>query len=660
MAQAIAPEFVALQQALAGRYSIEREIGRGGMGIVFLARDVALDRPVAIKLLPPAMAAQPNLRERFLREARTSAKLSHPNIVPIFMVEQLGDLVFFVMAYVEGETLGQRVRTKGPLPPAQATRMLQEVAWALAYAHLRGIVHRDIKPDNILLESGTGRALVSDFGIARAAETTGGTAVGEILGTAHYMSPEQSCGEPVDGRSDLYSLGVVGFFALSGKLPFEAPDVPALLAMQITRAAPPLSSAAPGVPGRVAQAIDKCLAKSPDDRWATGEEFAATLAETTAVVHEMPAPIRVWLTKGDGARSILWGWTGLTAIVTTVKVVGAILGGGALTADPLLMLGVPWGVFLLYRMYLTHQVLAAGYGHEDLRLALRQQLEQRGEELAFEYDRDPPIWARAVRWLSFTGLAVAGAATAAVALFGLRDPWLFGYVFGGGAAAAVGGGLFGWVFPGKRMKRKDSLLEYRLKFVEGAPGRVMTRLSSVGVSRTVLPAGATFRPTELAIGMAADQIFESLSKSARHALKDLPQLVRRLEAEAQSMRAHVDELNAMLADLGEPAATAHSTSLRSTDSGATVRTAQQKLRDELLAKRQTASTRLAASVAALENIRLDLLRLKAGVGTVDQLTGDLSAAREIEQEIERRIEAKVEVEEALAGGRPAGAEGGAA
>jgi serine/threonine-protein kinase len=648
MADALASEFVALQQALAGRYSLERELGRGGMGIVYLARDVALDRPVAIKLLPPAMAAQPSLRERFLREARTAAQLSHPNIVPIHMVEQLGDLVFFVMAYVEGETLGQRVRGKGPLPPAQATRVLQEVAWALAYAHLRSIVHRDIKPDNILLESGTGRALVSDFGIARAAETTGGTAVGEILGTAHYMSPEQACGEQVDGRSDLYSLGVVGFFALSGKLPFEAPDVAALLAMQITRPAPPLSTVAPGVPGRVAQAVDKCLAKAPEDRWPTGEAFAETLAESTSVMREMPAPLRVWLTRGDAARTVLYGWTGIMGISLVFGTVNAILRGSNFSLGPLVWILGPWAAFGFYRAYQTQRVLATGYGLEDLRIAFRQHVEQKREELAFEYDRDPPIWARAIRWLSFGGVAVAAGAAAAVALFGLSDPYLFGYVFGGGTAVAVGGGILGRLFPGRRLKARDSTLEYRLKLFEGALGPAMVRIAHIGLQRPALPA-ASFRPTELAIGMAADQIFESLSKTARRALKGLPLLVRRLEAEAQGMRARVDELNAMLAGLGDTASASTSASLRTAGAGAVVQDNQQRLRVELLAKREAASRRLAASVAALENIRLDLLRLKAGVGTVDQLTADLSAAQELQEEIERRIEATREVEAALEG-----------
>src|SRR2546422_1324143 len=161
------PHFRMLDRALAGRYVLERRLGRGGMGVVFLARELSLDRRVAIKLLLPAKAVDPVARERFLVEARTAAQLSHPNIVPIFAVDELTDVVFFAMAYVEGQTLGQRVRERGPLRPEEGARLLRDVAWALAHAHERGVVHRDVKPDNILLDSATGRAVVSDFGIAR-------------------------------------------------------------------------------------------------------------------------------------------------------------------------------------------------------------------------------------------------------------------------------------------------------------------------------------------------------------------------------------------------------------------------------------------------------------------------------------------------------------
>ena len=164
------PLFLSFQDALAGRYSIDRELGRGGMGVVYLAHEVHLDRLVAIKLLPPDKAADPALRARFLGEARMAAKLSHPHIVPIHSVDETAGFVFYVMAFVDGETLTQRVRTRGPLPASEGTRVLREVAWALAHAHTQGLVHRDVKPDNILLENGTGRALVADFGITLLAD----------------------------------------------------------------------------------------------------------------------------------------------------------------------------------------------------------------------------------------------------------------------------------------------------------------------------------------------------------------------------------------------------------------------------------------------------------------------------------------------------------
>src|SRR6185503_7735479 len=234
--------FIDFQSAVAGRYSLERELGRGGMGVVYLAREVRLDRSVAIKLLPPSKTVDPSLRERFLKEARTAAKLSHPNIIPIHAVEEIGEFVFFAMAYVDGETLTDRVRRRGPMAPSDAARLLRDVAWALAYAHGQGVIHRDVKPDNILLES-TGRVLVADFGIAGIAAGASGLVSGEIVGTPEFMSPEQALGQSVDARSDLYSLGIVGFFALSGQLPFEAEKATEVLAKQVSEPAPPLALA---------------------------------------------------------------------------------------------------------------------------------------------------------------------------------------------------------------------------------------------------------------------------------------------------------------------------------------------------------------------------------------------------------------------------------
>lgn len=271
--------FLSFQTALAGRYSLERELGRGGMGVVYLAREVRLDRPVAIKLLPPEFAAHDRLRDRFLREARTAARLSHPYIVPIHSVDEIADFVFYVMTYVDGETLGERVASRGPIAPNETTRILREVAWALAYAHAQGVIHRDVKPANILLERGTERAMVTDFGIARLTHASG-EMVGELLGTPEYMSPEQACGESLDGRSDLYSLGVVGFFALTGKLPFTGTSAQSLLAQHISKPAPPVSSVARGVPGPLSRTVDQCLEKDPALRPATGEALANALARS--------------------------------------------------------------------------------------------------------------------------------------------------------------------------------------------------------------------------------------------------------------------------------------------------------------------------------------------------------------------------------------------
>src|SRR5207245_3189003 len=237
MLRELDPHVRMLDRALAGRYVLERRLGRGGSGLVFLARELRLDRPVAIKLLPPPQAVDPIARRRFIGEARTAARLSHPNTVPSFSVDELADVVVCAMAYVEGQTLGQRIREHGPLSPGEGARLLREVARALAHAHERGVVHRDVKPDNILLDAATGRALVSDFGIARVGGGSGTTGPWEVVGTADYMSPEQAGGSGVDARRDIYSLGVGGYHELSGRMPIEAPDCYEMLELHMTRLA---------------------------------------------------------------------------------------------------------------------------------------------------------------------------------------------------------------------------------------------------------------------------------------------------------------------------------------------------------------------------------------------------------------------------------------
>src|SRR3990167_8719857 len=220
-----------LKEALGSDYTIEGEIGRGGMGVVFRARDERLHRRVAIKVLPPELAFQKEIRERFTREAQTSARLSHPHIVPIHDVGDGNGLVYFIMGLVEGESLGARLKRRGRLPPEEARRIMRETADALSAAHAVSVIHRDIKPDNILLEGTRGRVMVTDFGIAKALSSSSGatlTGAGIAIGTPQFMSPEQAAGErTLDGRSDLYSLGVVTYQMLAGDLPFNEPTVAA-------------------------------------------------------------------------------------------------------------------------------------------------------------------------------------------------------------------------------------------------------------------------------------------------------------------------------------------------------------------------------------------------------------------------------------------------
>jgi serine/threonine-protein kinase len=275
-------DFAARARALTPDFELQREIGRGGMGVVYLAADVKLDRPVAIKVLPEHLAGVPEIRARFLQEARTAAKLSHPNIVPIYRADELRGVVFFVMALVDGESLAERLARAGPLAPAGAARLLRDVALALDYAHHRGIVHRDVKPENILIERESDRPLVTDFGIARLAEAAPLTATGQVLGTVHYMSPEQVSGEPLDGRSDLYSLGVVGFRALTGRLPFDSETASAVLVAHVTKPAPRLAQVAPRVSSVIASVIDRCLAKEPAARYESGAALARALEEAMA------------------------------------------------------------------------------------------------------------------------------------------------------------------------------------------------------------------------------------------------------------------------------------------------------------------------------------------------------------------------------------------
>ncbi len=268
-------------QVLSANYELESEVGRGGMGIVYCARDRRLKREIAIKVLPPELSFRADIRQRFLREAETAAQLNHPNIVPIYTVEERDNLVYFVMAYIKGDNLGQRLQQHGPIPPVEVRRILREVADALAYAHSRNVIHRDIKPDNIIIDEETGRAMVTDFGIARALTDSGDsrlTATGMAIGTPAYMSPEQSAGDhAIDGRSDLYSLGVVGYQMLCGQPPFVASNTPSMLVKHLSERPVPVDERWPDLPQDLSRAVMMCLEKDPNDRFPSAAAFGEAL-----------------------------------------------------------------------------------------------------------------------------------------------------------------------------------------------------------------------------------------------------------------------------------------------------------------------------------------------------------------------------------------------
>jgi hypothetical protein len=324
----------ALEEKLRSQYRIVRMLGRGGMGAVYLARDLTLDREVAIKVVNTTSGAT-ELYDRFRREAKTAAKLSHPNIVPLHAFGEVEGMPYFVMGYVRGESLAARLRREGRLPEDDARRVMGEIAQALDHAHRIGVVHRDIKPDNVLLDDATGRALLTDFGVARAigtGETM--TQFGSVVGTPHYMSPEQASGQgAADARSDLYSLGVMGYAMLAGRLPFEGMTAADVLTKHLTQEPPSLRSVAPAVSDATVQTVERCLAKDPAGRWQDARSLAQTLGATE--VTQLPDSLHA--VEGRGIAASLVGLAVFTFYWSLQDGQG-----------PAVMLAIMWGFFYVF------------------------------------------------------------------------------------------------------------------------------------------------------------------------------------------------------------------------------------------------------------------------------------------------------------------------
>ncbi len=563
--------------------------------MVFLARDVALDRPVAIKLLPPELAVDADLKDRFLREARTAAALSHPNVVQIHAVEEQESLVFFVMAFVDGETLGARVRREGPLPAAEAMRVVQETAWALDHAHARGVIHRDVKPDNVLLDRESGRAMVTDFGIARVVESADTPPTGSVRGTPQYMSPEQAAGGSLDARSDLYSLGVTAFFAATGRIPFEGSTVAELTTKHATEHPPALGPLVPRLPTGFAQAIDRCLAKEPDARPASAEALAHEISAARGALVRVPGPLVRFQREADVIGGDIASYVG-----------GAMAGGllfeffRAMEGD---WFGILFGIEMVFvAVFLglsasraaqlighARELLKSGYGHRALRAGL--ELQERNESAEVE-PAEPA--SRKSAWMTVG----AGAAVAAIGV-------TTGVVFESdvtivlGLAAVIGAP----VITIRRLWSQLGAPKWWRKLMKGRLGRLTFRAGGIGLKGRPESLPASGERTEVALGNAAEQLFQALPKEHRERLRDVPDVVAKLEADALCLREHADD----------PAAAA----------------------------------RLATAVAALETLRLDLLRLHAGNASLDELTLDLEAARRVGEDIDAEVAGVEKVREIL-------------
>lgn len=635
--------FLQFQTALAGEYSLERELGRGGMGVVYLAREVRLAREVAIKVLPPALAESASLREQFLREAQMAARLSHPNIVPIHRVDEAGGFVYFVMAYINGETLAERIRSRGPLPPHQAARILREVAWALTYAHSSGIVHRDIKAENILLERGTERALVTDFGIAGAMHADARNADGMIAGSAHYASPEQVSGQPVDAASDLYSLGVAGFLALTGRLPFDAPAARDVVAMHLTARPPAVTSLAPTTPPKLSQIVERCLAKRPEHRFPNAAAFAEALEAAVEPPREIPAALRIWLNK----RSI----TGRAQVVGAIYLtMGVAIPLAVSLGSPALGIAIGavaiFGAGMLPSVLRMNRVLAAGYGIDDIRAALHEYWLRKREEVIFELASPQGVTRRAIWWIfGASTLAAVGLSTVAAMTSHFFWPYLpIGITMAASLAVGTAAlGLSEW----SRLRSVHKLGARAIKFYNSKWGERFVKLCGFGMKKTPT-ASSLPQLTEVALGRATDALYDALPKDLRKQLKPLPATVRRLEDDAKKLREEIDKLDASIGELDGDARGAIPSAVADTPHEQRIRADRDRLRTDLRRLRERAGERLAATVAALENIRLDLLRLQLGDGRVESVTASLEAAQSVAADLTAYVDATKELDAELA------------
>jgi serine/threonine-protein kinase len=572
-----------------------------------------------------------------------AAGFSHPNIVPVHAVEEHPQLLCFVMGFIEGETLGGRVRRGGPLGATEAVRLLQEVAWALSYAHGRGVVHRDIKPDNILIERGSGRALVTDFGIARARNSSDVanrlTLEGQLLGTAAFMSPEQGADEPVDGRSDLYALGGVGYFALVGRAPFEATTLEAMLVARYTRAAPPVASARPDVPHALAAAIDRCLAREPHDRYPSAEVVAEALSEATGITgaEYIALPVRsflraaeqsVWLATLVVVFTLIYGLPGTRNVLALVA--GIVFGVGVLSID------------LVRR---ARELQGEGFGAADVRRGFEVERQTHAEELRQLFDARRTAARRRTRRRAWTTLAV-GVVLRVAAQFAFLPhaqqappaPWQIAVLVLLDLTNTVS--LVVALNTSPRTERRGFRIAawvWQSRFAVA-----FFRLSAVGRGQSTARSSAAGRDSsEL-------QLAELTPAAVTSRFPELPAMLRRLEESQAAMRLRELEVARALADAGGTPVTKYldgtspsgkvTSGVKGGTNQDTLEVRRNALLDEMRDTLERTRTRRATLAAALENVRIQLLRIGAGMGAPDDMREEVAILSEL---VESHSEATV-------------------
>jgi serine/threonine protein kinase len=609
-------------------YLIENEIGRGGMAVVYRATDLRLHRTVAIKVLPPDVAFNSDVRVRFIREAQTAAQLNHPNIVPIYAVDEKdsGSVVFFVMSYVDGESLGARLKREGAWPIEQTVRVLRDVADALAYAHARGVVHRDIKPDNILIERATGRPMVTDFGIARAAAgETRLTVTGVAVGTPAYMSPEQALGErELDGRSDLYSLAVVGYHMLAGETPFKATNTPAMLVKHVSERPRPVREKRPDVPAYLAVAIDRALAKRPEDRWADAAEFRDALDTARASSRYRPPPAPLPLPPPTPAQPL------------------------PVAASPAFPPPPPG----LSRGELKHWYRVQRRQSE---MIIRGQIDASARQ---SYD-DRPIEDRVVAFRrSLVGFAVFTPMLLGINIATTNFPWFFipsAFMFldvlrKGGSIWSDGVGPFEAFKKGIRgkLRAQRGLPPVGSPQTALAPPRTPEQLAAELAPPEVLagPHGETVRRAAADRAMMRD-IVVGLGVVEREMIPDVTPTVDALAQRVGSLATTLHRLDADVSGASLGALDSRIASLITEPETAererrlSLLQRQRASLHDLLERRRSLANQLESAGLMLQNLKLDLLKLRSsGIGSaIDDVTSATQEARALSRDIGHVIEA---------------------